>query len=102
MPLWWQRTEDDREIAEEVTVSGQTLLPRIAKAAASIRVDDSWPRQIRGKKERRCESACVASEREFKVEGDDVLGFKLWGVSLAEDVRVVITLPDNLIVGKRF
>lgn len=91
---------EDAEVAVEITVFGQRMSSPIDTAATSTWVDEEWFEESVGQVKPTRRDACAADGREIQVAGVGVLEFQMQRIPFSEEVRVMSTLLDKILIGK--
>lgn len=92
----------EEEVAIEVSVFNGTLSVPMDTAALSIWVDHDWFVANGGQVTSRGGAATAADGHDIGVVGAGKLTFSFWDRSFTQDVRIMSTLPDKLLIGIRF
>lgn len=93
---------DEEEVAVRLQAFGESLVVPIDTAALSIWVDHGWFAANGGKLKSRGGAACAADGGKLGVVGTGTLQFEFWQQTFTREVRVMSTLPDRILIGRRF
>lgn len=93
---------DEEDVAVEVRACGEFMPIPIDTAALSVWVDEGWYREGGGKLLPKGGSAQAADGHGITVVGTGQLEFRVWGETFKEPVRIMCTLPDKILLGRRF
>lgn len=101
-PVVGLTAEEDEDISLPVFAFGERLWAPADTCALSIWVDRRWFEGNGGTVCGTVDRATAVDGSEITVEGEGMIRFELWGEAFEEKVRVMSSLPDKILIGRRF